>query len=248
MRHRRPPPVAVLMSIASAVVLAGCGIAVGEPEALNPDNRDDLLLGTTTSTTMVEDASESVTHLLYFVGPDDKLETVERPYPDSPQITDVLRELEQGPRAEEQESFEEVGLLRSVVPVGLNTTLLAETPADEAREVRVLRVQPEGELRQLLEAEPLQARLAVSQLICTFYSLTSDDEIGVEIHDEEGPMELTDASSQPIAGPAVKADFGECRTGTQELEERVEEEVDAENATETEDETTTTTVTGTGQN
>ena len=226
-----------------AVVGGACGIAVGEPEALNPDNRDDLLRGTSTSTTMLEDASEAVTQLLYFVGPDDKLETVERTYPDSPQITDVLRELEQGPRAEEQELFEEVGLLRSVVPVGLNTTLLAETPADEAREVRVLRVEPAGELRLLLEAEPLQARLAVSQLVCTFFSLTSNDEVGVEIHDDEGPIELTDVSSQPIAGPAVKADFDDCRTGSQELEERVEEEVDAE----AEDESTTTTTAGTAR-
>ncbi len=222
---------AVVALLALAATLgAACGIPVGEPEALSQEGWEDLLEGTTTTaTTVVDAATETVEIDLFFVASDDNLERVTRTYPASPQINDVLLELEDPPRPDEQEEFAEAGLLlRSLVPVGLNATLLTETPADEARSVRVLSVDTEAGLRELLVAEPLLARLVVSQIICTFFELSSSETAGVEIQDSGGPLLLTDIDAQPINRPAVQEDFGGCRTGTEERAELVEEAEEAE--------------------
>lgn len=230
---------------ALTLLAAACGLPVGEPEALSQEGWEDLLEGTTTTTItpVADDAGETVEIQLFFIASDDNLERVTRTYPDSPQINEVLLELEDPPRPEEQEEFAEAGLLlRSLVPVGLNPTLLTETPADAARGVRVLSVETEGGLRELLEAEPLTSRLVVSQLVCTFLNLPrSETTSGVEIQDGEGPLLLADIDSQPINRPAAQSDFGDCRTGTEAREELVEEAEQAENDDAESDAASTTT-------
>ncbi len=236
MSGRPRPPVrastgAVLLG-AAAFLVAACGIPVGEPEALSTEGREDLLFGTSTTTTtspVDEVDGDLVTQSLYFISSDDKLEVVERAYLENPEINDVLQELEEAPRPEDQEAFAEFDLtLRSVVPVGLDATLLELTEEDEARGVRVLRVSPEGELREELLANPPRARLIVSQLVCTFFGLVSVDTIGVVIEDDTGRLQPTDLDSQPIEGPVVREDFGDCRTGTDERDAIVEEAEEGE--------------------
>lgn len=239
--RRRPAAVAAAVALA----VAACGIPVGEPEALSQEGWEDVLEGTTTTvSTVVVDDEDSVEIDLFFVG-EDRLERVTRIYQDSPQINDVLLELEEAPREDEQEAFPGDILLRTLVPVGLNATLLTETPADEARGIRVLTVNPEAGLRELLDTDPLRARLIVSQLVCTFLNLPSSDSVGVEIQDDLDTLDLTDNDSQVIDGPATVDDFGSCRTGTEELEDLVEEaETDADSSTTTDPTSTTTTLAG----
>ncbi len=224
--HRRRPRPARrrLAALAAGLALgaAACGIPEGEPQALPREGREDLLEGTTTTTTTIVGPSDNVTHRLFFIGPDDKLETIERTYPANVRINTVLKDLEQPPQPEEQPTDEEVGLLRSLVPDGLDATLLEETPEDQERGVRMLQVAPVGGLRQLLDESPVQGRLVVSQVVCTFLRVSPEGTVGVEIRDDEGIIPLTDDAAQPINGPADEDDFGGCQTGTEEREELVE--------------------------
>ncbi|MEM9561433.1 MAG: hypothetical protein AAGA93_02380 [Actinomycetota bacterium] len=216
----------------SALLASACGIPVGEPEALSTEGREDLLLGTSTTTTtspVDEVDGDLVTQSLFFISSDDKLEVVERTYIENPEINDVLEELEEAPRPEDQEAFADLDLtLRSVVPVGLDATLLELTPENEERGVRVLRVSPEGELREELLANPPLARLIVSQLVCTFFGLVSDETIGVIIEDDQGRLQPTDLDSQTIEAPILPENFGDCRTGSDERDAIVEEAEEGE--------------------
>lgn len=234
-----------------ALVVASCGIPTGDPEALSRDGWEDLLEGTTTTTTMVAEA-ETVEFRLFFVDADDNLETIERTYAVGVPVNAVLANLEQAPPQPEEQPTdeEEIGLLRSLVPEGLNATLLEETPADEARGVRVLQVSSEVGLRQLLEDTPIQARLMVSQVVCTFLGIAPEGTVGVEIVDDQGQIQLTDNAAQLITGAANEEDFGDCKTGTEERLEQLEaaaeeagEETDGDSTTSTEPASTSTTTT-----
>lgn len=206
-----------------AVTIAACGIPVGEPDVLDTDGHEDLLLGTTTSTTIV-DPAETRQFRLFFLNPRDELETIERTFVAGAAINDVLRSLEQPPQADEQPVDEEVGLLRSLVPDGLDATLLEETPAEAVQGVRVIQVNPEAMLRQSLDEAPDQARLIVKQLVCTFLGIAPEGTVGIELHDDQGELPLTDDAAQPIEGAtATEEDFGDCKTGTEERLELVEE-------------------------
>ncbi|MEL6984367.1 MAG: hypothetical protein AAFO29_18210 [Actinomycetota bacterium] len=235
-----------LALVGAALVVASCGIPTSEPEALSQEGWEDLLEGTTTTTTIVAEA-ETVEFSLFFIDADDNLETIERPYAVGVPVNAVLANLEEAPPQPEEQPTdeEEIGLLRSLVPEGLNATLLEETPADEARGVRILQVSPEAGLRQLLEDTPIQARLIVSQVVCTFLGIAPEGTVGVEIVDDQGEIQLTDNAAQVITGAASEDDFGGCMTGTEIRLEQLEaaaEEADAEN---TEEETTTSTTTTT---
>lgn len=228
--HRSDRPIRVRRLLGALVTLVlavtACGIPVDEPpQALPTEDHQDLLEGTTTTTTSTVVDSEMVTVRLYFVSQDDKLEWVERPYAGPPEINTVLADLEQPPLEEDQAPFEELGFLLTLVPVGLDATLLEQTPEDENRGVRIIQVNPIGELRPRLEGEPVQGRLIVKQLVCTFLNLGGlDDVVGVELHDDQGQIPLFDDASQPIEGAAGQSDFGDCKTGTDELNELIESE------------------------
>jgi PAS domain-containing protein len=226
--------------LAACLLAAGCGIPVSTPEALPQEGREDLLQGTTTTTTIVAEA-ETVEFSLFFIDPDDKLETIERPYAVGAPVNVVLADLEQPPQPEEQPSEDqEIGLLRSLVPEGLNATLLEETPADEARGVRIIQVAPEAQLRQTLDESPIQARLIVSQVVCTFLGIAPEGTVGVEIVDDQGEIQLTDNAAQLITGAATEEDFGDCKTGTEERLEQLEAAAEEAGEESTDDSTTST--------
>lgn len=211
-----------LVATAIALLLAACGIPVSEPEALSTEGREDLLLGTTTTTTIV-DPARTVQFQLYFLNPEDKLETIERTYVDGASINEVLEDLVgQPPQPDEQPDNEETGLLRTAIPDGLTATLLDETPAQAAIGIRVIQINPEAQLRASLDEAPDQARLGVKQLVCTFLGVAPDGTVGVELHDDQGELPLTDDAAQPFSGAATEERFGGCITGTQERLELVE--------------------------
>jgi len=212
-----------LLITAVALAIAACGIPVSDPEALPTEGREDLLLGTTTTTTIV-DPAETVQFQLFFLNPDDKLETIERTYVAGASINEVLQDLvEQPPQPDEQPvDNEETGLLRTAIPDGLTATLLDETPAQAAIGVRVIQVNPEALLRESLDEAPDQARLGVKQLVCTFLGVAPEGTIGVELHDDQGELPLTDDAAQPFSGAATEDRFSGCTTGTQERLELVE--------------------------
>lgn len=225
-----------LVATAVALALAACGIPVSAPEALPTEGREDLLQGTTTTTTIV-DPAETVQFELYFLNPDDELETIERTYVAGASINEVLKDLvEQPPQPDEQPvDDEETGLLRTAIPDGLTATLLDETPAQAAVGVRVIQVNPEALLRESLDEAPDQARLGVKQLVCTFLGVAPDGTIGVELHDDQGELPLTDDAAQPFSGGATEERFGGCITGTQERLELVEGGDDSTSETSAED-------------
>ena len=228
----------LLLAMAVAVLGAACGIPTDdEPEVIAAAGHEDLLFGTTTTSTPSPD-DDIVNISLFFIGANGELESVSRPYEANPQVRTILVDLESAPREVEQEPFVDIGLLETAVPPGLQATLLAEPQGS----VRVLQVGSEVDFRQFLEAEPPRARLAVSQLVCTFLNLGGFDEVdGVEIHDQGGMLDLTDSEGQVITGPATEADFNDCRTGTEERE-AAEAEAEGEEA-EAEDGTSATTTT-----
>ncbi len=212
---------AVLATVV-ALAVAACGIPVSEPEALPTEGREDLLLGTTTTTTIV-DPAQTVQFQLYFLSPDDKLETIDRTYVAGASINEVLKDLvEQPPQPDEQPDNEETGLLRTAIPDGLTATLLDETPAQAAIGIRVIQINSEALLRESLDEAPDQARLGVKQLVCTFLGVAPDGTVGVELHDDQGELPLTDDAAQPFSGAATEERFGGCITGTQERLELVE--------------------------
>lgn len=235
--HRRS---GLTLILTLGLVAGACAIPAGEPQALPHDEHEDLLVGT--STTTAPPANEEVDIMLYFISSDgDKLESVIRPYEANPKVNRVLKDLESPPRDEEQDQFQDRGLvLRTEVYVDLNATL--QTSADEdGQSYRTIRVDAEAGLREQLRDEPAQARLAVSQLVCTVLPLLDEDVSGVQLIDDQGEIKLTDAATQPIDGPATIEHFGDCKTGTEQLSEQLETETSEESTDSTTESTTEST-------
>lgn len=223
--HRLAVAVAGLLATGAA-----CGVPIDEEaRVLDHEGHEEVLAGasTTTSTTVPEDDPFVVT--LYFVGQDDKLEVVERPYSEPPLINDVLANLEEGPTPDELDLFQEtVGNLKTLIPPGLSAELNGR---DEDRGVQFILVDPEAMLRQLLDDEPPIARVAVKQIVCTVLQLPTLEDLGidgVEIYDGEELLPLTDDAAQPLAGPATLGAFSNCVTGTEEREAALLEAGDGE--------------------
>lgn len=222
-----------------ATVVAGCGIRVDDQvNLLSQDDHTELLIGTTSTTAPVADPADPGTTsvALFFIGgPDDKLERVERDFASPTTPNDVLAALELGPEQDEIDQFEEIGLLRTFIPAGLSATLGSK---NEDFGVQQILVQPEGNLRLILEDQPPPGRLIVKQIVCTVLNLNLDNVSGVEIFDEgEEAIPLTDNDSEPIIGAATTNDFDNCITGTEERQALLEEETNSSS-------TTTATTTG----
>lgn len=217
---------ALLAALCFCAIAASCGLPVSEVEAIAAEDHQELLNGTTTTTEPVPEPQdpETTTLTLYFIGPDSKLERVERDFT-LPVVDDVLNALEAGPSPEEQALFEERGLLESRIPEGLSAR---SGGRNTDLGIQRVDVDPAGDLRVRLEAEPAVARLTVKQIVCTILELPVDEISGVEIFDgEEEALQLSDNDAEPITGPATIEDFDGCKTGTDELleiEERLEEE------------------------
>jgi hypothetical protein len=227
---------ALLAVFCGALLAAGCGIPVSDQvEVISPEGHEELLFGTTTTTEPVPEAADPETTPLdlFFIGPDNKLERVTRPFT-SPKIIDVLSALENPPLPTELELFEDLGVLESRVPEGLSAT-----GGGQNLELGIQRidVNPEVGLRERLQENPEPARLIVAQLVCTILNLPLPDVSGVEIFDgQEEALQLSDTDAEPITGPATLVDFDGCKTGTEERLELLEEGAEL-----LQEETTTTT-------
>lgn len=233
-----PVRLSVAAAVAAALMLlgAGCGLPVsGEVEVLAADEHRELLDGTTSTTLLVAEPGESNSKRvkLFFIGPDDKLESVIRPFPEDAVNNNVLEALEDGPSEDELAGFE---TLQTFIPLGLAAQF---DTVDEERGSMPIIVDPIGELRRRVEEEPDQGTLIVSQLVCTVLNLNLEGVRGVEIYDGgEDPIPLSDNAAERIIGPAQIDDFDDCITGTEEREQLTDE---AQNESETSDTTDTTT-------
>lgn len=222
-------PRALALAVALALTAASCSIPTGEPQALSAEGHEDLLAGTTTTSTP-QPFDDTVDIMLFFIGPGDKLESVSRLYEENPLINDVLQGLESPPLEEEQAQFaadlvergQETGLLTTEVLPNLGATLQG-TAEDNALGFRTVKVDPAAGMREQVENNPAQARLGASQLVCTFLNLPGLEGVtGLELVDDKGSIPLTDSASQPIDGPATKANFNDCKTGMEQLDEQAE--------------------------
>lgn len=223
---RSTAPRTLLAALCAALLAVACGLPVSEQiEVVSPEGHEELLFGTTTTTEPVPEAADPETTPLdlFFIGPDNKLERVTRPFT-SPKIIDVLAALENPPLPTEVELFEDLGVLESRVPEGLSAT-----GGGQNLELGIQRVDvnPEAGLRAQLQENPEPARLIVAQLVCTILNLPLPNVSGVEIFDgQEEALQLSDTDAEPITGPARLEDFDGCKTGTEERLELLEEGAD----------------------
>lgn len=215
------------------MIAAACGFPVSDQvEYLAQDDYRELLDGTTSTIAPVAEPGESGSTpvSLYFVGPNNKLESVIRDFPVESTRNDVLSALEGGPLPSEIEQFEGPGILQTFVPGGLSAQFGALD--DEFGAQRII-VDPAGELRQRVEEQVGDGRLIVSQIVCTVLRLNLAGVTGVEIYDGEEAIPLSDNAAQPIIGPAQLEDFDDCVTGTQELQNQLETEGEGGSSTTT---------------
>lgn len=202
--------------IALALLAAACGIPTEETvEVLPQTGHEELLQGTTSTTEPPPELLDAQFRIvsLYYIGIDSKLEVVERPMARPITGSELLGALETGPAPDEMVAYEELGILTTLLPTGLNGQF---TERNEETGVQPVVVDSAAELR-LLDDE--NRRIIVSQIVCTVLALNQPDIFGVEISDGEGPIPLTDNNAEPIQGPAELEDFNECRTGTDERAE-----------------------------
>lgn len=218
-------PLAVML--AALALAAGCGVPTDDGvQVLAKEDHTELLEGTTSTTTapVPSDDDENVLRVgLYFTGPDDKLERIIRPFPEGTTRDQVLEALEEGPFAEEIEAagFE---TLQTQLPAGLSASF-----GVQEGESQTVKVDPEAQLRSILQEQPDRGRLIVTQIVCTALGLDLGEATGIEISDGgEDPIALTDINSVPLQRPANRADFNDCQTGEQER-------LEAEEAEQTED-------------
>ncbi len=218
----------VALALGFGMVAAACGIpATDGVEIIDKQDHLELLEGTTTTTIPETDPTDDGAALvgLFFIGPDDKLERVTRAFPAGTTRDQVLEALQQGPVATE---IEESGLetLQTQLPVGLNPSFGAQ---DEERQTQTVEVEPEGQLRSIVEEQPVLGRLIVTQIVCTALGLELDDATGIVITDGgEEPIIFSDINAEPILGPVTRADFNDCQTGAQERAEAEDAEAEAE--------------------
>ena len=222
-RRSRWTTSAAVTTVVIGLLASACGIPVsGQVETIAPEGHEELLDGTTSTTEPVPEPEDTdvIGLQLYFIGPDDLLERVERPFAEPAIIDDLLVALEQGPTTEEAALFDELGILESRIPDGLAAS---SGPKDDDLQIQQINVDPAGELRVRLQDDPAAARLIVSQLVCTVLGLPLEIS-GVQIFDGgEGPLQLSDNDAEPITGPATLDDFDGCRTGEDVRLELLEE-------------------------
>lgn len=224
--RRRFRPIAVAVSF--ALLIAACGIPVSDGvELIAQEDHRELLEGTTSTTIPEADPTdEDAARVgLYFIGPDDKLERVTRAFPDGTTRDEVLEALAAGPQADE---IEESGLetLVTQLPVGLNPRF---GPQDEERQSQAVEVDPEGQLRIIVEEQPVLGRLIVTQIVCTALGLQLGDVTGIIITDGgEEPIVISDINAETLQRPANRADFDDCKTGAEERAEAEDAEAEAE--------------------
>ena len=156
----------------------------------------------------------------------------------------MLEALETGPTTGE---IEESGLetLQTQLPVGLNARFGVQ---DLARESQIVEVDPEGQLRNIVEEQPVLGRLIVTQIVCTALGMNLGEITGIDITDGgEDPIAVSDINAVPLQRPANRSDFDDCRTGEQERAEAEAEAAEAEEGTDEtetgEDDTAVTTTT-----
>lgn len=220
--------VAVIMGLAA--VAGGCGLPESDQvEVLAQDDHRELLEGTTSTEVPVADPEdeEAPRVRLFFIGEDNKLESVIRSFREGSNKNDVLKALEAPPTAEEIAAYE--GILQTFLLDGLAPRF--GEPNRETGSQPIL-VEDVG-LRQRVEDQTDTGRLIVRQIVCTVLSLNLDDVVGVEIYDGEEPIPLTDNAAQPIIGPAELEDFDNCTTGTEEREAQLEAETEEDGTTTT---------------
>lgn len=231
------------VTLVVALIAVGCGLPVSDGvEIIEKDDHMELLEGTTSTTLPEADPSDDNVALvgLYFIGPDEKLERITRAFPAGTTRDEVLDALEEGPLATE---IEESGLetLQTQLPVGLNPRFGAQ---DDERQTQTVEVDPEGQLRSIVEEQPVLGRLIVTQIVCTALSLNLDEATGIIITDGgEEPIIFSDINAEPLLGPATRADFNDCQTGAQERAAAEDAEAEAEDAETEADSTATTTTT-----
>ena len=217
---------ALIACLCVALLAVACGVPVSDQvELISAEGHEELLNGTTTTTEPIPEAADPETTPLdlFFIGADNKLERVTRPFT-SPKIVDVLAALENPPLPSELELFEDIGVLESRVPEGLSAIGGGK---DIERGIQRIDVNPEVGLRVQLQEEPASARLPIAQLVCTILNLPLPDISGVEIFDgEEEPLQLSDTDAEPITGPATLEDFDGCKTGAEERLDLLEEGAD----------------------
>ena len=212
---------------ATSLAASACGIPVDETqvETLDASGHPELLEGTTSTTLLANpEDEENLDVRLFFIGPDNQLESVIRPVADGTKINAVLGALEQGPLEEEKELF--AGDLTTALPSGLSPVLGTRQDGNQP-----VIVNPEAGLREQIGEEG--GRLIVTQIVCTVLDAGKKRGIdSIEIFDgEDEPISLTDSTSQPIVGPATEANFDDCQTGA-ELELEAEEDAEGAEATE----------------
>lgn len=231
----------VALVLGFLMIAVGCGLPASDGvEVIPKEDHLELLQGTTSTTIAQADPEDEGVALigLYFIGPDEKLERVIRTFPDGTTLDEVLAALEAGPLAEE---IEESGLetLQTQLPVGLSASFGV---LDEDRQSQTVKVDPEGQLRVIVEEQPVLGRLIVTQIVCTALGLNFADEVGIEISDGgEEPIVLSDINAETLLRPAYRSDFDDCKTGEQERAEAEDAEAEAEAEADAEGATTTTT-------
>ena len=99
---------AAVTTVVIGLLASACGIPVsGQVEAIAPEGHEELLNGTTSTTEPIPEPEDTdvIGLQLYFIGPDDLLERVRRPFAEPAIIDDLLVALEQGPTTEEAALF-----------------------------------------------------------------------------------------------------------------------------------------------
>lgn len=243
---RCAPAIVAASVLAVGLAATGCAISVDErPQALEQDGWEEVLAGTSpTGSTLPADApeDETVTIRLFFIGLDNKPESVSRAFPPDPGVNDILAGLADGPTDEEQAAFADQ--LQTRIPTPLNPRF-GERDADG--ETVSIVVDPEADFRNLVEQEPEQARLVATQIVCTVLNLNLEEDVsGLIIEDDQGPIPVLDANGTRLDGAARLDDYNGCITGAEERLAEAEAEADGAEDGEAGDGTTSGDDGGTG--
>lgn len=215
------------LSVCFTVLLSSCAVSTNEGvQALPTENREDLINGTTRTTTVPEPEEDEtpVPVDLYFVS-NEQLERVTRDFAPGSRVGNVLDALVQGPLPEE---VADIPTLNTRITEALGPS--ADGKADETGTQTII-VRSEADLRSTIEQEAGNARLIVSQIVCTVVN-EIDRISGVRIVDETGEaIEVSSESGELISGPARASHFNDCKTGRDILDEQIEEQTESSTTT-----------------
>lgn len=180
------------------LLTAGCGVPTQESAQVINDAPPALFedLPEPTVTTTPQNPGPGIILRLYWHTETGVLVRFERPLSEQPVPDEVLVNLAQGPTEEEQARDPSTLVQRRFV---------ADPPP------QFLGVNGEGTARLRVAdgiRETDNLRLAAAQIVCTTLQFTLIDSVILE--DSQGDIPLTDNDANPIEGPAMASDFGDC--------------------------------------